>query len=775
MNQPRIRRLAAVWFADVVGYTSLSAKDEDAALAVIDELQTCSRRSTQDRGRIVKFMGDGVLAVFDSANDALLSATELEESFANADVVREHGCSLSVGVHLGEVVEAEDGDIYGDGVNVAARIEELAGSRQILMSEDVYRQIRNRPTFKTHSFGQHQMKGLDGPMTLYALGEGQETEVNVMAKTVMAKTADGGGTTLVADGGRATLVNRGAGAPVDSDATAVASSRDPSGQPPSEDGEWRPFAMDTVLSGRYTLKSLLGRGGFGATYRASDRGRFGSHCAIKEFAPRSAEDPNALARFKREALALVDLSHEGIPRMHEFFEDQGRYFLVQDLAEGEDLSSIVAMRGPMSEAKTVSILNQLLDVLDYLHGHDPPIVHRDVKPANIILADDNRVQLVDFGAVRDAEPGDATVSAIYTPGYAPLQQLMGKVSPSADLFAAGATAAFLLTGTPPTEFYDIANDAMSVRGRTGASDHLEGVIEGLTNGASGYASAAEAKRALAETDGVSTTTDSSEPGVDTGGGDATIALSPDAARALVRAAGRVTSPAPPGPATPVAANAHPPARRSRGKYVVGAGVVVGLAALGLTVMSEPELDDAGSDGGAVITEAAVGVVGNAGTEPLGEPLPLDAIARATTDADLLIQIRHPVTWPIVSQPTDRHVAVRDPVTGALFLAGIDVVGGLDVPARVFVDRWAATTLAPYAQVAVVSSEPPTGGTFAYRLDVIQASQAVREGVVVITPLTEVEQGQTIFRWWAALNQSEATAATFQAMAESVEVGLVDGA
>jgi len=176
MNQPRIRRLAAVWFADVVGYTSLSAKDEDAALAVIDELQTCSRRSTQDRGRIVKFIGDGVLAVFDSANDALLSAMELEESFANADVVREHGCSLSVGVHLGEVVEAEDGDIFGDGVNVAARIEELAGSRQILISEDVYRQIRNRPTFKTHSFGQHQMKGLDGPMTLYALGEGQAYE-----------------------------------------------------------------------------------------------------------------------------------------------------------------------------------------------------------------------------------------------------------------------------------------------------------------------------------------------------------------------------------------------------------------------------------------------------------------------------------------------------------------------------------------------------------------------------------------------------------------------
>ena len=758
MNQPRNRRLAAVWFADVVGYTSLSAKDEDAALAVIDELQTCSRRLIQDRGRIVKFIGDGVLAVFDSANDALLSATELEESFANADVVREHGCSLSVGVHLGEIVEAEDGDIYGDGVNVAARIEELAGSRQILMSEDVYRQIRNRPTFKTHSFGQHQMKGLDGPMTLYALGEGQETEVNVMAKTVLAKTADGGATTLL---------NTGADTPADSDATAVASSRDPSGQPPSEDGEWRPFAMDTVLKGRYTLKSLLGRGGFGATYRASDRGRFGSHCAIKEFAPRSGEDPNGVARFKREALALLDLRHEGIPRLHEFFEDRGRYFLVQDLAEGEDLSSIVARRGPMGEAKTVSILNQLLDVLDYLHGHDPPIVHRDVKPANIILADDARVQLVDFGAARDVEPDDATVSVIYTPGYAPLKQLMGKVSPSVDLFAAGATAAFLLTGTPPKELYDIASDALHVRGKTGASDHLEGVIEELTKGGgSAYASATEAKRALAGTDGDSMATDSTEPGADTDGGDETIALSPAGARALVRSAGQVTRPTASATAPPVAPRAHTPARRSKGKYVLGVGVVVGLAAVGVTIMSEPEADDPGPEEGATSSEA---VTGDAGTALVGEPVSLDAIARASTDAELLIQIRHPLTWPIVSQPTDGHVAVRDPVTGALFLAGIGVVDGLDVPARAFVSRWAATTVAPYAQVAVVSSEPPTSETFAFRLDVIQGSQAVREGVVVVTPFTEVDAGQTIFRWWAALNQSEATAATFRAMAASVEV------
>ena len=104
MARDRIRRLAAVWFADIVGYTALSTRDEDAALAIVDEFQRLAHEAVADKGRVVKFLGDGALAVFDSTKRALESAIALREAFDGLEVVRSHDCSLSVGVHVGEVV-----------------------------------------------------------------------------------------------------------------------------------------------------------------------------------------------------------------------------------------------------------------------------------------------------------------------------------------------------------------------------------------------------------------------------------------------------------------------------------------------------------------------------------------------------------------------------------------------------------------------------------------------------------------------------------------------
>jgi serine/threonine protein kinase/class 3 adenylate cyclase len=686
MAPPRKRRLAAVWFADIVGYTRLSTQDEDAALSIVDELQRLSRDAAHGRGRIVKFLGDGVIAVFDSTSNALESAVELERSFAESEVVRRHDCSLSVGLHVGEVVEAEDGDIYGDGVNVASRIEGVAGARQILVSEVVHRQVRNRAEFETHPVGHHQMKGLDQPMRLYALGPAH------------AGPGDGSG----------------AGASATTDV-------DPAETVPA--GDWEPLPVGTVLNERYALEALLGRGGFGATYRASDRGRFGARCAVKELTPRAGTDPAAIARFEREARSLVDLRHDGIPRLHEFFRDLGRYFLVQELAEGRDLSALVSSEGPMSEERTVAVLIELLDILSYLHGRVPPVVHRDVKPGNIVLSQGG-VKLVDFGAVRAAEPDDPTFSRIFTPGYAPQRQLAGKATPAADRFAAGATAVFLLTGESPKRLYDIERDCLTVVGRTPASERLEVAIETLTkDGGTGFRSAEDAKRAL-------------QAAVD--------------APPIAEGADRIIHE--PGPD-----------RRSRRVLVAGAGAAVAIGALAVTILSGPE-PAASSDPLPELETAAVPA----------PALPLDGVARATTTNQWIIRIRYPVTWPVVSAPTDGHAAVRDPTTGGLFLAGLDFLEGLDVPPRGFVDRWTATTAANYAQVAVVSAEPQTGGSAAYRLDVVQGSQAVRQGVMFVTPVTDIAAGETLFRWWAALNMTEANAATFEEMARWVEALPAEG-
>ena len=127
MTPERTRHLAAFWFADIVGYTELSSRDENAALATVDELQRIARQEVERcSGRIVKFQGDAVLSVFDSTDAALRAALALQESFSASDTVQRNKCALRIGVHVGEVVEAEDGDIYGEEVNLASRIEGVA-------------------------------------------------------------------------------------------------------------------------------------------------------------------------------------------------------------------------------------------------------------------------------------------------------------------------------------------------------------------------------------------------------------------------------------------------------------------------------------------------------------------------------------------------------------------------------------------------------------------------------------------------------------------------
>jgi len=177
MEERRTRRLAAVWFADIVGYTALSTRDEDAALAVVDEFQRLSKECVADKGRVVKFLGDGALAIFDSTNRALESAIALRDAFADSEVARRHSCTLSVGVHVGEVVLAEDGDVYGDGVNVASRIEGVATTNQVVVSEDVYRLIHNRSGYNPQPLGEHQLKGVTKPVPLYVLARPGETIV----------------------------------------------------------------------------------------------------------------------------------------------------------------------------------------------------------------------------------------------------------------------------------------------------------------------------------------------------------------------------------------------------------------------------------------------------------------------------------------------------------------------------------------------------------------------------------------------------------------------
>ncbi len=174
------RKLAAILAADVVGYSRLTGADEEGTLRRLRALRGDLIEPTLDRhrGRVVKTMGDGFLIEFPSVVDAVRAAIEIQRGVA------EHGAggpaddriTLRVGVHLGDVVALPDGDLVGDGVNIAARLEGIAEPGGICISEDAYRQVRDRVGEQFVDAGEKELKNIIRPMRVYALSAERKVE-----------------------------------------------------------------------------------------------------------------------------------------------------------------------------------------------------------------------------------------------------------------------------------------------------------------------------------------------------------------------------------------------------------------------------------------------------------------------------------------------------------------------------------------------------------------------------------------------------------------------
>ena len=159
--------LVALWFADIAGYSDLTAEDEGSALQQIEILQSLSRDTVgRYQGRVVKFIGDAVLAEFPSTELAVRAAAALSEDYGKKSAGTGRAHNLRVGVHVADVAVGSDGDLYGDGVNAAARVQEAAEPGEVILSEDVWRQLRGRTEFQFKSLGNRSLKGV-GSMGLY--------------------------------------------------------------------------------------------------------------------------------------------------------------------------------------------------------------------------------------------------------------------------------------------------------------------------------------------------------------------------------------------------------------------------------------------------------------------------------------------------------------------------------------------------------------------------------------------------------------------------------
>lgn len=253
------------------------------------------------------------------------------------------------------------------------------------------------------------------------------------------------------------------------------------------------------LKDRYRVTQPLGKGGFGKTFLAVDEQNRIS-CVIKQLLPEHQGNLKVKELFEREATQLAELgTHPQIPTWFDNFEqglekagqqtnlsNQKYLYIVLELIEGKDLLKELEQSGKFNEKKIRKFLKDILPVLKFIH--DKNVIHRDIKPDNIMRQNsDGKLVLIDFGGVKEftqTNMGKTGLTGLHTPGYAPNEQIRGKVYPASDLYCLGATCIHLLTGIHPFNIYDALEDRLMWRealakGRITISPHLIQVLDKL--------------------------------------------------------------------------------------------------------------------------------------------------------------------------------------------------------------------------------------------------------------------------------------------------------
>ncbi len=243
---------------------------------------------------------------------------------------------------------------------------------------------------------------------------------------------------------------------------------------PLREQRWSPLPAGHLMrGGAYRILEPLGRGGMGALYLAADIGAFERQCVVKElldyYDPLDPDEARlAQARFESEARLLAQLSHPGIPRIYSYFSEAGRHYIVMEYIEGETLERAVThldpigrtvAARPLSAEEIVRHAVRICRVLEYLADQPTPVVHHDIKPANLIVdRNSGEVRLVDFGTARvrtrwatqtRLQQGASTLFG--TQGYAAPEQYQGLSDPRADVYALAATVYHVLTDDDPAD------------------------------------------------------------------------------------------------------------------------------------------------------------------------------------------------------------------------------------------------------------------------------------------------------------------------------------
>lgn len=218
----------------------------------------------------------------------------------------------------------------------------------------------------------------------------------------------------------------------------------------------KPLAPNSMIQNRYLVVQSIGKGGMGEVYLSVDQ-RLGSAVALKRTF--YTDDNTLAAAFEREARILARLRHPVLPKVIDHFVENGDQFLVMEHISGDDIAKRLELANkPFPLSWVMFWADQLLDALSYLHSHEPPIIHRDIKPQNLKLTDENHIVLLDFGLSKDfdtkstSNPTNSASVAGYSPHFASMEQIRGTGTDGrSDLYSLAATLYQLMTNSIPVD------------------------------------------------------------------------------------------------------------------------------------------------------------------------------------------------------------------------------------------------------------------------------------------------------------------------------------
>lgn len=387
----RHKNALTVLFTDVVGSTSFFERNGDTAGLVMihrhDEL--AARAIQQYEGTVVKMIGDSAMAEFQNPGAAVRAAVEIERQFLklNLTLPEDQRAEVRIGVHTG-VGFRRGNDLFGDVVNVTARIVKRTAPAQILISRPMYDAISKESDLHCRWLSKLTIDG--------------RTEQEDIFEVIWT------------------------------DAEAYRQVRDR-------------LTATSHIPPRYEVLSQIGTGGTGIVYKVRDL-ETSEIVALKVLKPEIASDPDVQENFKREMCLARKITHKNVCRIHEFNRLNGTAYTSMELVEGESLLSRLYRVGSLPLSEALDIARQICAGLREAHAQG--IVHRDLKPANIMVDRSGTVKIMDFGIARMVQRDDPMTGTIVgTPEYmAPEQAELKPVSSCTDIYAVGLLLYEMITG-----------------------------------------------------------------------------------------------------------------------------------------------------------------------------------------------------------------------------------------------------------------------------------------------------------------------------------------